>query len=84
MLLPFPLHSREGIKQAIEQGKIEELLLNPQKLILLSEHIVDKYEWEDNLSIIAHEIAHVYLGHEPTHLEPGSICQLNENLKRAI
>jgi len=30
--------------------------------------IVDKYEQEDSLSIIAHEIAHAYLGHEPRHV----------------
>ena len=29
--LPFPLHSPEGIKWAIEQGRIEALLLNPPK-----------------------------------------------------
>lgn len=66
--LPFPLHSPEGIKWAIEQGRIEALLLNPPKLILLSEHIVDEYEQEDSLSIVAHEIAHAYLGHEPRHV----------------
>ncbi len=68
MLLPFPLNSSQGIKWAIEQGRIEEFLSNPPKLILLSEHIVDEYEWEDNLSAIAHEIAHAYLGHEPRHV----------------
>lgn len=36
-------------------------------LILLSEHIVDKYEREDIVSIIAHEIAHAYLGHANSH-----------------
>lgn len=68
MLFPPPLHFPEGIKWAIEQGRIEELLSNPPKLILLSEHIVDNYEREDIVSIIAHEIAHAYLGHEPRHV----------------
>jgi hypothetical protein len=63
ILLPPLLNLPEGIRWAIEQGRIEELLSNPPMLILLSEHIVDKYEREDIVSIIAHEIAHAYLGH---------------------
>lgn len=69
LLFPPPLHLPEGIRWAIDQGRIEELLSNPPMLILLSEHIVDKYEREDIVSIIAHEIAPAYLGHKPCHLK---------------
>lgn len=64
-VLPNPLHMPEGIRWAIEQGRIEELLLNPPKLILLSERIVDEHEPKNVMSIIAHEIAHAFLGHIP-------------------
>lgn len=69
LALPFPLNFPEGIRSAIELGRIEELLSNPPKLILLSELMIDKYEQEDVISVVAHEIAHAYLGHEPC-LEP--------------
>lgn len=67
LAFPFPLNSPDGIKWAIEHGKIENFLLNPPKLILLSGHVIDEYEPEDIMSMIAHEIAHAFLGHEPFH-----------------
>lgn len=75
MIFPHPLHFPEGIKWAIEQGKIEDLLLNPPLLILLSEQIVDKYGPEDVQSIIAHEVAHAILGHTPRHLGMDEVNQ---------